>query len=67
MDLPHDPLDCALRDLEERLVNVAAAIKIIVALRRESGALLDPLRVGLTRLKATIDQVLPIIDGEDAP
>jgi hypothetical protein len=60
-----DPIDALLSALREDVSNTLTMINIVVALRRNSGHLLQLLSTMLHELQADIEAALPAIPSEE--
>jgi hypothetical protein len=60
-----DPIDTTLAELRQSFADISTMINIVVALRRNSGHLLQLLRSMMVDLSEQIDQALPFLPAEE--
>jgi hypothetical protein len=60
-----DPIDTILKDLRQEVSDILTMINIVMALRRNSGHLLQLLSTMLRELQADIEAALPAFPAEE--
>jgi hypothetical protein len=65
MAQPVDPIDTTLAELRQSFADISTMINIVVALRRNSGHLLQLLRSMMVDLSEQIDRALPSLPVEE--